>query len=236
MWIILDLMVIAIVLIYVIVSAKRGFVRTLIELVGFGLSIYLSFLIGGAVANGVYDTVIEPSIVDTVVAKVDETATGSINDAIDAVWESVPKTIEQTAQHLGITPASVKNSIDTATLDTTAGAQQVALEVTDAVARPVIVPLIKTLVAIVLFIVLMFVVKLLAKVINRAFSLPLIGGLNRTLGGLLGFAKGLIVAAVVCILLSTIVAVTTNGFLFFTAANIERTALFKLLAGFSPLF
>lgn len=236
MWIILDLIVIAIVLIYVLISAKRGFVRTLIELVGFGLSIYLAFLIGGVVANGVYDAVIEPTIVDTIVEEVDGTASGSVNAAIDAVWANVPDSVVQTANHLGITPASVKNSIDAATLDTSADVRQVALEVTDAVARPVIVPLIKTLVALLLFIVLLFVVKLLARIINRVFSLPLIGGLNRILGGILGFAKGVIVATVICILLSTAVAITANGFLFFTAENIEKTALFQILAGFSPLF
>lgn len=236
MWIFLELIVIAIVVLNIIFSAKRGFVRTAIELVGFGLSIYLAFIVGGLVANGVYDTMIEPAIVNSVVEQAGDTATENVNETVTVVFENIPKSVKLTAENLlGITEKSIKESIDSATLNLNGDTREMVLKITDSVARPIIVPLIKTLVAFIVFIVLLFVVKFLARFVNRAFSLPIIGGLNRTLGAVLGFAKGLIVAAVVCILLSTIVAMTTNGFLFFTVENVAKTTLFKLLAGFSPL-
>ncbi len=236
MWIFLDLIVIAIVVLNIIFSAKRGFIRTAIELVGFGLSIYLAFLVGGLVANGVYDTMIEPAIVNSVVEQAGETATDNVNDIVSTVFENIPKSAKLTAENLlGITEESIKESIDSATLTASGDTRQLVLKVTDTVARPIVVPLIKTLVAFIVFVILLFVVKILARIVNRAFSLPIIGGLNRTLGGVLGLAKGLIIAAVVCILLSTIVAMTTSGFLFFTVDNVAKTTLFKWLSGFSPI-
>ncbi len=234
MWIILDILVIAIIIIYALISAKRGFVRTAIELVGFVLAVYLSFAVGGAVADGIYTYVVEPVIVDTIVDTVGETATNSVSSTIDAVWQGMPELITKTAGNLGVTSESVKNNI-TAEAFNTESFEEIALQVADSVARPVVVPLIKTIVGFILFVVLLLVVKLLARIINRAFSLPLIGGLNRSLGGILGAAKGVVIAAVVCILISTVVTLSKNGFLIFTQENIAQTTIFKFFADFSPI-
>ena len=66
MGIILDLIVLAIIVIFAFLSAKKGFVRTLIELVGFFLAIFIASSISPAISNGVYDKFIEPAIVDSV--------------------------------------------------------------------------------------------------------------------------------------------------------------------------
>lgn len=234
MWIILDILVIAIILIYAFISAKRGFMRTAIELVGFVLAVYLSFAVGGAVADGIYGSVVEPAIVDTIVDTVDETTTNSINGAVDAVWQGMPELITKAAGNLGVTSDAVKSDISAQAFNTESF-EELAQQVADSVARPVVIPLIKTVVGFILFVILLFVVKILARIVNRAFSLPLIGGLNRTLGGILGAAKGVIIAAVVCILISTAVALTKSGFLIFTQENIEQTTVFKFFADFSPI-
>ena len=64
MGIILDLIILAIIVIFAFLSAKKGFVRTLIELVGFFLAIFIASSISPAISNGVYDKFIEPAIVD----------------------------------------------------------------------------------------------------------------------------------------------------------------------------
>ena len=67
MWFILDFLVVAIVLLYVVISAKRGFMKTVIELVGFFVSVYLAFAVGGMIAEAAYDSAVEPAIVKSAV-------------------------------------------------------------------------------------------------------------------------------------------------------------------------
>ncbi len=232
MWIILDVIVVSIILIYALISAKRGFVRTAIELIGFGFAVYLSFTLSSMVAEGVYTSMVQPAIVDTVVDTVGDTAASSIDKAVDAAFEKMPKFVVKSADNLGVTSQKVKNDITSNTVNNNS-IQNIAITISDSVVKPVVVPLIKAIVGFILFVILLFVVKLLARIVNKAFSIPLIGGINKTLGGVLGAAKGIIIAGVVCIVISTIVSFTKNGILIFTQENIEKTYIFKLFTGFS---
>ena len=80
----------------------------------------------------------------------------------------------------------------------------------------------------------MFVVKILSKIINKVFCLPLIGGLNKFLGGIIGLLKGAIVSIVFVTVVLLIMSFFEDGFLIFTNDNIEQSILFKFFAGFSP--
>ena len=70
MWWILDIIIVAIIGVFVIISAKHGFARTVIEVVGYFLAIYLAFAIGGVLANALYDSAIEPAISKTIAEKI----------------------------------------------------------------------------------------------------------------------------------------------------------------------
>ncbi len=233
MWFILDFLVVAIVLLYVVISAKRGFMKTVIELVGFFVSVYLAFAVGGMIAEAAYDSAVEPAIVKSAVSAVGETASGSVKQTVDGVWDSLPELVVKTASNIGITSESVANSVS-GQVSNSDSVAKIAESTADAVVKPVVVPLIKSLVGLLLFAVLMILVRFLSRIISKAFNLPLIGGLNRTLGGILGLGKGVIMAFVFCVIISTIVYMTPNGFLIFTKENIEKSVLFGFLARLSP--
>ena len=59
MGIVLDLFVLAIVAFVAWRSAVRGFVRTVIELVGYFLAFYISIALSGPIATGIYDKFID---------------------------------------------------------------------------------------------------------------------------------------------------------------------------------
>ena len=86
----------------------------------------------------------------------------------------------------------------------------------------------------VFFIILMFFVKTLAKIINKIFNLPLIGKLNRFLGGIIGLLKGTIFALIFVMVIMFVISMTENGFLCFTQENVNESIIFKFLMGFTP--
>ncbi len=233
MWIVLDLIIAAIILVCIFLSAKRGFARTIVEVVGYFLAIYLAFTLGGVLSEALYDSAIEPTIVESVADKITVSAGTNINETVDNVWNSLPKIVTNAAETFDITSDTLREAI-TENFANNSSVTGFAQSAVASVVRPIVVPLMNALIGFILFIVLMFVVKFLAKIINKAFSLPLIGGLNRFLGGVVGFLKGTVISVVFVTVILFIMSFFENGFLIFTNENVEQSILFNLLAGFSP--
>ncbi len=191
MGIILDLIIVAIIAVTVIISAKQGFVKTVIEVVGFLLAVYVSFTFSAPVANFVYDKAVSPTVMTAIEQGVEETTT----DAAKSVYEKLPKFIKNNLEFFGVSDEELTNHVNSSL---GGGAASVAETVSEKVVEPIVVSVIKTLVSVILFVVLMFVVRILAKMLNKLFSFSVVGTLNRVLGGMLGAVKGVIFAAVFC--------------------------------------
>ena len=71
--------------------------------------------------------------------------------------------------------------------------------------------------------------KILARILNKAFSFSLAGKLNTALGGVCGFAKGVIFALLLCVIIYAVISFTQNGIWIFTIENIDKTFIFKYL-------
>ena len=224
--IILDLLLIAVILLAVYFSARRGFMRTLIEVAGSIAAIYLAVALSAPIAEFIYKKSVEPSIVRSA-QTVAESAT---ENAADSIWLSFPKIVTDSAESFGID----KNTLQIKISGTAENAGEVAQTAANAVAKPIITKLISMFLTTVAVLILLFLVRFLAKVINKLFSFSIIGTLNRFLGGALGIAKGLLIVFVLCIVISLIITVTKNGFLVFTPAAIQKSYIFKYIYRLSP--
>lgn len=231
MALLLDLIIICIILFFVFASARHGFVRTFIEIVGFFLALYLSINISGLIASNIYDNIIKEKIVESVCDAVESSTDSAIQDVIDDTWDNMPKFIVNVAENFNVSKEGVKASLKGQELNN----QTVITKVVDYAAKPIIVNIIKVVLYILIFVVLSVIVKFLSKILNRVFNLPLLGGINKTLGGIFGLAKGIIIATALCVAISIIVSLTENGFLIFTNENINSTYIFKFLTSFNPL-
>ncbi len=191
MGIILDLIIVAIIAVTAIISAKQGFVKTVIEVVGFLLAIYLSFTLSTPVANFVYDKAVEPTVVTAIEQGIDDAATNTVQ----SVHEKLPKFIKNNLEFFGVSDEELTGHVNSSAAG---GASSIAATVSEKVVAPIVVSVVKTIVSVVLFIILLFVVRILAKLINKLFSFSLVGTLNKVLGAVLGAVKGTIFAAVFC--------------------------------------
>ena len=235
MWITLDLILAVVIISYIFICARHGFIRNAIEVVGFAFAIYLSFALSGIIADTVYRNTIEQRIVKKVTASVNDSSKNTVNETVHSVFEYVPKMVKDSAENIGLNEKSVSDNI-TKKLGNTASVEQMAASATKSIAEPVLVPIIKSIAGLILFAVCMFLVRALAKVVDRAAKLPVIDRVNSFLGGILGLIKGMIIACAICIIISTIVAFTENGFLIFTKENIDRSYLFGLFSKINPLY
>ncbi len=233
MGIILDLIVLVIVAVCVIISIKRGFVKTAIELIGFGLAIYIAFNFGPVLSNVTYDKVIRNSVSNTISKTITDTAAQTSAQVGEEVWEKLPGFVKNNSEKFGVSKEEMQSKINlTDNLDTMTFAQSI----TDSVVKPVATTAMNFIYGIILFILIALLTKILAKPINKLFSISFVGSINKFLGAIIGLGKGAVFALIFCAVISAVVVFTKSGFLIFTRENIEASTLFKLLCKINPIY
>ena len=227
MGIVLDLIVIAIILIFCLISAKKGFVKTIVEAVGVVAAIILAFTFSSPLAATTYDKIIEPPILNAVSSETTE----SSENAVQNIWDSMPKFIINNADRLSLDSEGITQSV---TEDISQGVETAVKGVSQNVIKPIAVRVLGLIYSVIIFVVLWVIFRFLAKIINKLFSFSLVGKANRILGGIVGIFKGSVIALVFCLVISVIVSFTQNGFLIFTPENINDSYIFKLLTEIAP--
>ncbi len=219
---IIDLIALGIVVVTVFLSAKHGFVRTLVEVVGFVAALIIAFNVSTPLAETTYTKVLEPQMLT---AAQSAAQTGGQGTA-DALWSAMPKFITDNG-FLGVTYENVSSTVNDAT--TSDAVQQAVKSTSRTLVMPVAVKLLSMLFATVIFVVLLIVVKIAARFLNKLFSFSIIGTANRALGGVLGVFKGLLVAAAVCMIISVLVSYT-GGFWVFTPKALSNSYLLNFIS------
>jgi len=222
----IDIIILAILVITVFISAKRGFVRTAIELLGFILAFIISTNLGAALADLTYDKAIEPPIINVVV----ENGTEEVGSAVDKVWESLPDIISDNAEFFGVSKDYLTQKLNDGTQIT----ETVLTDISQNSIKPIVSRFLSTLYTLIIFVILLVIVGFLSKFINKLFSFSIIGKLNRFLGGLIGIPKGIVYVLIFCLVLNLVLYFFPNGLWIFNRENTEKSYLYNLLVSMIP--
>lgn len=198
-------------------AAKKGFVRTLIEFVGFLAAIFLAFTLSSAVSDFVYDKTIRPAAETAIAAGIESSA----EDA------AMPEFILNLAGKAGINEEMISSAVGI-------NAEEIAKNVTETALKPLAINVIKFISIILIFVILLIVVKILARFLNSLFKGVLFGTANKTLGAVLGGAKGIIYSVIFCVAASLIVSLTESGILFITDDSIQNSYICKFILSVLP--
>ena len=224
-WVI-DIIALVIILICVAISAKRGFVKVVVETVGLVAAVIIAFTFSTPLAEVTYDKIIEPPVVKAAVEAVGESAQHE-------AWNALPDfLIDSDSALFGTTVNTFTEKISENIAQGTESAVKTASQ---EIVRPVAVKLIGLLYSVILILVLLIVVKLLAKLLNGLFSFSVVGSLNRTLGGIIGGVKGIVFAVIFCLIISLIVSFSGKPFLIFSTESISNSIVFKIISQFIPI-
>ena len=223
----LDLLLIGIIAVTALISARRGFVRTVLEVVGFIAAVLIASSFSMPLSNATYGSLIEKPVVSAVSSSTDAT----VEEIADKAWEALPGFITDHAEKFGISYESLTQKLSENAAN---GAESAAQAASDTIVKPIVTELLRGLYFVLLFIVLAFVAKFLAKLINRLFSFSLVGSLNRALGGILGAVKGLIYAFLICAFIMLIATLNGGKLWFINSETVSNSILFRLLAGLTP--
>ncbi|MBO5321011.1 MAG: CvpA family protein [Clostridia bacterium] len=224
MWIVLDLIVVAIIAFFALISAKKGFVRTLVEVVGFIAVILLANNVSPMLSETTYNKFIEPTVVEKVTESLGELDVLQMSQ-VEINQESIPSFVYKILGE----DFSLENFQATINENLGNGIENAMSEASQTVIKPVITEILNVIFVILIVTVLSVAVKFLAKFLNKLFSFSFVGKANKVLGAVLGTVKGIAIAVIFCSVVALIVPLTENGLLIFTESAINSTILFKLL-------
>ena len=229
-YLIYDLIIAAILLLFVELGRKRGFVLTLCGL----LAMFVAFIGAGIVSNLLCDPVaklMEP-LIETSVSQVLGEAAKQIGTAPAADLSAAEGAVsglslEQALAALQASGAyrmfsqSLQNALEQGLLPAvTSAAAAIAVYLSREVARMALF--------LISFAVILLAWKLLSKMLDLAFRLPVLSTINRTLGGVIGLVKGGLLVFIGVWLLKNYLppqALTETWLLRFFAENTPLTLL-----------
>lgn len=226
--IVLDIIFLVVLICTIRASARRGFVRTVVEMVGWLVLVYAAFNFSKPLAGFLYENFIRESMADSIGGWVMQSMSSTPAQTAANLWENLPGVVR-----VGF---DMSQSGLQSLIESTVGAGEVEAQIANTLMQTVVDPMyiliLRWIIIALIFGVGMLVVRALAASLNRLFSLPIIGSLNRTLGGVVGAVKGLIIILVLCILLALIFTFLPEGVGPINIEMLETSYTYQFIDGF----
>ena len=180
--IVMDLAVVLIVIWQVRRGYHNGLMRTLIECLSWVAAAVLAVMISYAVSGTIYEMFFAGRITEAVTNAIleagsPETFAGSLEQTL----ASLPEAVRAAAEFL-------LDGVDLSAV-TSAQAAELAQTVTNSIVRPLIISAIQLVSFLILFVLGLIVLHVVAVAFGMFNAVPLVGGINRMLGGVFGLAK-----------------------------------------------
>lgn len=174
----LDLIIVVVCVLFVAIGAHRGFIRSAAHFLGAVIAASFAGLLGGPVAQWLFDTLFRPALVERIGESLTELGNGDTYTMVQGVFASLPDFLIRALESGGVTAASVTEAM-------AAQSGQAADLIASALA-PVFVGFLKVLVVIVLFCLFMVLVRVVSNLLATAFRLPILNAVDGLLGGVFG--------------------------------------------------
>lgn len=193
-----DAVIVVIFLLFIILGIKRGFVRSVLDLVGTLAAMLVSMWFSGIAAQWVFSTFLQESLTRQV-AEALQAAPAA--DAADAVLSVVPEILRGGLEAFGITSDAINQAV--------AGTSGQAAAAVVAVLSPMVVSVLRGLFALVLFVFLLVIFRILSGVVCRIFRLPVLRQLDKGLGILLGITQAVLITVLLCFCAQALISVSS---------------------------
>lgn len=225
MSILIDIAVIALIAVFAFIGYRKGLVKTLLNFAGVFIALIAAFYIASPLSSFVFDTF----FIDRIHNGVNKAIVNSAADTVTGAVAAVPDYIKKGAKALDINVEKVISDSDPES--GVSFAEDVAETITQKVARPIVTRLLAIILFIILFVLLRVLIKVIANALNLVARLPGLNLANRTLGAVIGFAEGLLIAYVCCFAIMQIADIKGGSFLGVPMDTLSDTYIFSKLGG-----
>jgi len=183
-----DVILVLIVVVFIITSAKRGFLLSLLDLGAYIISLLVAMFSSKYLARLIFNLFIKNPVQTRVEDGLKAAAGKTLQEQTETIVSKIPKFIVDVWSDTG---SAISKEIES-------HGNSSAAYITDKIIEPVVNGLIGAILFFIIFFVVLVFTKWLARIISKVLKLPVAKQINMTLGGVFGFFKGSI--AVLCIL------------------------------------
>ncbi len=204
---IVDLILVIVIAVVAIASAKKGFLMTLFNIASFVVAGFLSKIFASPVAVYAYDGYFS----EKVLAELHElmpsgSVEGEIMTVVSDAIETLPTFVQSMISHFGILDFT-QNTAD--------GASELTAEIIEnTYLSPVVTNALEIIATVLLFVLFAFLLRIVFSFINKVFTKKkhkFIRGTNMFLGAAFGALKGTAISAVIAAVLNIAVPVINNA-------------------------
>lgn len=186
---IVDIIIIAIIVLFVIIGVKRGLAKTILNLAGLVLTAVSAYYISSFLSQLFYDMFIKQTVITNTQQIIEQNGIDyAVSNCLEAVPQWVNGIISFIVGAFGISLNEFQNQITVP-----ANISFSASQVIESVLAPVVTSVLSIILVIILFIIILIIVKKLVKLVLRIFNIPVIKQINQFLGGIVGLAEGLLI-------------------------------------------
>ena len=193
MWIIMDIIIVAVILLCTFIGYKKGLVGVIFKIISFFIALLVAILLSGPISNWIMENT---SIAQDIEGALTEKLIEEKVEEKEIEKEDINNTSQIVVDYINKYTTDVKN----------AGAIAMAKEITTTTIRVVVI--------IVLYIGTKIILFFFRTLVNAIAELPIIKQFNKLGGTIYGLLKGILIVYVVLALLSLIAPIVNNTALF----------------------
>ncbi len=230
--IVLDLLLIAALIYYFAHGWHKGFLSTLVHVVGYVLALVGAYIGSRALAETTYQLFIRQKLVQSVSDALQNSAASDVTASIGAVLETIPQMLRGFVTTFFGGVEGLEKEFGNTLMST---ADSVGATIADQMLYPIIYTLLQALFFLLLFFAIMVIVRSLSKAFRGVRHIPLIGSVNSLLGGVLGLVQAAVVILIVVMALNLLIGLTGDGIPYLNNEAISKTYLFHYLYDLNPI-
>ncbi len=213
-------------------AAKKGFIRSLVEIIGVVAAGVTAFWLSQYIAEVLYYHTFRSSVIASVSENLSKILSAdSVSEQLSVILGSVPPFFQDVSESFGVTPYAVGNKLSIWLGQSSASA---SAAIADEIIGPVLIGVSRIFIVFILFSLLVFLVKILAAVIDKFIGVFTGGFLNKLLGAVLGAGKALMVTLIICIILNLWIKISDDSFTQFMENQLESSVLFSAVYQANP--
>lgn len=108
---VLDILIVAVCVVFIVVGAYRGLIRSAAHFLGAVLAACLASALGGPLAQWVFDTLFRPALVERIGESLTSFGSGDTLAAVQQVLSSLPDFILRALEQAGVTDVTIASSL-----------------------------------------------------------------------------------------------------------------------------
>ncbi|MBQ3137103.1 MAG: CvpA family protein [Clostridia bacterium] len=226
-----DIIIIAVFVVTVIVSYKKGFFRSLFDLIGTLVSIIAARIVSSALATQGFDMFIRQPAKTTLTNTLGTAGTTDYGAQVESAINSIPDSFSGIMNLIGIDKQAILEKVSASELAQGNLVDNIMENIVTPVGTAIIQFVLFVILAVVFTVVLKIAVRLLDFIIKK---LPVVKSLNKGLGIVIGVIRGLLTVIIVSMLIGTVVSFIGNEEIIDAVNNsVIISAVQNLMSSFS---